>query len=103
MVTSQEGFVGVMTMDISFIVPAFNALSTNSRCLDSNYGLSFGKSNFEVIVIDDCSTDNTVELVKRYASSHSNLILLCQLENHRQGAARNRGLGVAKGDYIYFL
>ena len=57
----------------------------------------------EVIVIDDCSTDNTVDLVKDYARSHSSLILLYQSENHRQGAARNKGISIAKGKYIAFV
>lgn len=88
---------------ISFIIPAFNASDTIIRCLDSIYGLPIDKFDFEVIVIDDCSTDNTVKIVKRYAESHNNLILLCQLENHRVGAARNKGVAIAKGKYIVFV
>ena len=90
-------------MLISFIIPAFNASGTIKRCLDSIYGLFVNQFDFEVIVIDDCSTDNTVEVAKDYALQHPNLVLLCQPENHRQGAARNRGVVLAKGKYIVFV
>lgn len=58
---------------------------------------------FEIIVVDDCSTDNTRESVSSYASEVDNLRLLCQLENHCQGAARNRGVKEAQGEYIMFV
>ena len=90
-------------MNTSFIIPAYNASGTIIRCLDSICGLLIDESDFEVIVIDDCSTDNTVEMVKKYALQHPNVVLLCQPENHRQGAARNRGVAVAKGKYIVFV
>lgn len=90
-------------MQISFIIPAYNASVTIVRCLNSIYALPIEESCFETIVIDDCSTDNTVELVKEYETNHSNLVLLCQLENHKQGAARNRGIAIAKGKYIVFV
>ena len=87
----------------SIIIPAYNAQTTINRCLDSVYALPVPEEDFEVIVIDDCSTDDTVHAIERYGSNHSNLKLLVQPENHRQGAARNRGLSVAKGKYIVFL
>ena len=87
----------------SIIIPAYNAQATIDRCLDSIYALPVSESDFEVIVIDDCSTDGTVAAIKRYGENHDNLTLLTQPHNHRQGAARNRGLSVAKGNYIVFL
>ena len=88
---SQLGFVShIGIMRISFIIPAYNASGTIVRCLDSIYVLPIDESDYEVIVIDDCSTDNTVEIVKQFAVKHSNLVLLQQVENHRQGTARNR-------------
>lgn len=88
---------------VSFVIPAYNASSTIIRCLESIYSLPIDEPFFEVIVVDDCSTDATVDLIKEYSVNHSNLILLCQEENHRQGAARNRGMAVAKGKYIVFV
>ena len=88
---------------ISFVIPAYNVSDTIFRCLDSIYALPMQEADFEVIVIDDCSTDNSVELVKEYSKNYSNLVLLCQTKNNRQGAARNRGVAVAKGEYVCFV
>lgn len=90
-------------MLVSFIIPAYNAADTIVRCLESVYGLSLKREEFEVIVFDDCSTDNTVDVVENFKFQVSNLTFLKQPENHRQGAARNRGIKEAKGDYICFV
>lgn len=90
-------------MLVSFIIPAYNAADTIERCLDSIYAISLKRDEFEVIVIDDCSFDNTIEIIAAYQSKHLNITLLKQPENHRQGAARNRGVKVAKGEYICFI
>ena len=87
----------------SFIIPAYNASATIVRCLDSIYTLGLSMQEFEVICIDDCSTDNTIAVIEQYAKQHTNLTLLCQSENHRQGAARNRGVAIAKGKYIVYV
>jgi glycosyltransferase involved in cell wall biosynthesis len=71
--------------------------------LDSIYALSLKPEEFEVIFIDDCSTDNTVSIIEDLKSQVSNLTLLRQPKNNRQGAARNRGVSVAKGEYICFV
>ena len=84
----------------SFIIPSYNSAQTVDRCLDSIYAMSLKLDEFEVIFIDDTSTDNTCDIVVEY---QPNLSLLKQPKNNRQGAARNRGLKVAKGDYICFL
>lgn len=87
----------------SFIIPAYNASNTIVRCLDSIYALALNVADFEVIVIDDCSKDNTISVVEEYAKQHTNITLLRQAENHRQGAARNRGVAIAKGKYIVYV
>ena len=88
---------------ISFIIPAYNASKTVIRTLNSISSHNLSKDDYEVIVIDDCSTDNTREIVAEYQELHSNVRLICQPKNHRQGAARNRGLKEAKGKYIMFV
>lgn len=90
-------------MLVSFIIPAYNAADTIERCLDSIYSLSLKQDEFDVIVIDDCSSDNTIDIVAAYQSKHPNITLLKQQENHRQGAARNRGVKMAKGEYTCFV
>ena len=87
----------------SVIIPSFNSHATINRCLDSVYALPIPEDEYEVIVIDDCSTDHAVDIIKAYELVHSNLTLLVQPQNHRQGAARNRGLQIAQGDCIVFL
>lgn len=90
-------------MLVSLIIPAYNASNTIARCLDSIYTLGLSEREFEVICIDDCSKDNTISVIEQYAKQHTNLTLLCQPENHRQGAARNRGVAIAKGKYIVYV
>lgn len=90
-------------MTLSFIIPVYNGSSYIVHCLDSICSLSILEKDYEVIVVDDCSTDNTREMVHEYISHHPQVQLLCQPQNHRQGAARNRGLKEAKGEYILFV
>lgn len=93
-------------MLVSFIIPAYNAADDIHRCLDSIYGLGPALEEFEVIAIDDCSTDNTVEVLEECLllnDKYPNLVLLKQTVNQRQGAARNRGVSVAKGQYIVYV
>jgi len=81
----------------SIIMPAYNAEEFIQDAINSVFNQTY--SNYELLVIDDCSTDNTYELVKKY----SNIKLLKTPINSRQGAARNIGLDNASGDYILFL
>lgn len=90
-------------MLVSFIIPSYDSAHTVKRCLDSIYALLLKQEEFEVIFIDDCSTDNTCEIVAEYQAEHPNITLLKQPKNNRQGAARNRGVSVAKGEYICFV
>lgn len=90
-------------MDISFIIPAYNAGRTVVRTLDSILQTGIPLEQMEIIVVDDCSTDNTREVVHEFAQTHPQVQLLCQPKNHRQGAARNRGLSVAQGEYVMFV
>ncbi len=88
---------------LSFIIPAYNAANYISRCLDSILSLHMSDNSFEIIVIDDYSSDKTREIVKTYTAKYPFIQLLCQNANHRQGAARNRGISAAKGKYIAFI
>ena len=90
-------------MRISFIIPAYNASKTIITCLDSIYSLPLQEYEYEVVVVDDCSTDNTINIINDYAQIHTNLVIFQQAQNKRQGAARNRGVKIAKGDYIAFV
>ena len=81
----------------SIIIPAYNAEDSIEESINSVLNQTY--SNIELIVIDDCSTDNTYNVVKKY----SNVKLLQTPVNSRQGTARNIGLNNCSGDYILFL
>jgi len=87
-------------MKISFIIPAFNSAATLQRCLDSILKQPF--NDYEVIVINDGSTDNTQQIIDTYKSFDTRVFSFTQV-NSGQGAARSFGLKQAKGDYIWFV
>jgi len=91
------------SIQLTFIIPVYNGAQTIVAAMDSVFALPLSGGSVEIIVVDDCSQDNTVDVVERYIQSHSNVILLRQKENHRQGACRNRGLEVARGRYVAYL
>lgn len=83
-------------MRFSIIIPAYNAEAYLKRCLDSI--LSQNYSDYEVVVIDDGSTDSTATILKQYPQ-----VKVISQSNHGMATARNRGLEVAQGDYILFV
>lgn len=87
---------------ISFIIPAYNAEPYLKECLDSIYRLDTRGRGFEVIVVDDGSTDGTADLLVAYQQGHADLRVVTQ-ENRGQGAARNVGMRMAKGEYLCFV
>ncbi len=94
---------------LSIIIPAFNAKRYIYRCLDSIYkngGLNKEHFNLiETIVIDDCSADNTSNIVAEYIANNgiTNIYLVRHEQNRQQGAARNTGLRTAHGEYVWFV
>ena len=89
-------------MFLSFIIPLYNASRFISMALDSIYENPLDESVYEVVVIDDGSTDDGVKVVKEYATKHENLRLI-QQPNSGASAARNRGIEVAKGEFVWFV
>ena len=94
---------------LSIIIPAYNAAQYVERCLLSinNEAIRSGisQSEYEIIIVDDCSSDNTIERTLEYFN-HLNLSngkVICHHTNRKQGAARNTGLRVANGDYVWFV
>ena len=88
-------------MKLSIIVPVYNSQEFLSRCLDSL--LSQNVSDFEVIVINDGSTDSSQALIDNYWLKYPNIIKSFSLQNGGQGRARNFALNIAEGDYIGFV
>lgn len=87
-------------MKISFVIAAYNAAEYLSKCLQSI--LSQGFADFEILVIDDGSTDETGAIARRHAAERPEIRVFRQ-ENGGQGSARNRGVREASGDYIWFV
>lgn len=88
---------------LSFILPCYNVERYIADCVNSIYSQDLSEDEFEVICVNDCSTDGTRNEILEIQRQHSNLVLLDQPRNMYSGAARNRGLEVAKGDYIWFV
>ncbi|CDI59171.1 glycosyltransferase [Lactobacillus helveticus] len=85
---------------ISIIVPVYNVEKYLDRCVQSILIQSFKR--FELILVNDGSTDNSFEICQKYRKKDSRVILISQ-ENKGLSAARNTGLNNAHGDYICFI
>lgn len=85
---------------ISVVMPVYNSEEHLSFALDDIFNQTV--SDFELICVDDGSDDRSLEILKRYSEKHSNMIVIEQ-KNQSAGAARNRGMYVASGDYLLFL
>lgn len=84
----------------SIIIPVYNCAPFLNECIDSILGQNY--RNFEVIMIDDGSTDGSAQIAKSAAEEHPQF--RCISANHvGAGAARNKGMEQAKGDYLLFL
>ena len=88
----------------SIVIPVYNGLTHDLPvCLNSIWDQSLDKELYEVICVDDCSTDGTRQWLKEQRQEHSNLQVIENQENIRQGGSRNRGVKAAKGKYIIFI
>lgn len=85
---------------LSIVIPVFNASEYLPGCLDSILGAAV--PNTEVLLIDDGSTDSSLEICQNYAEKHPCIRVLSQT-NSGPSAVRNRGLDESQGEYIAFL
>ena len=88
-------------MNISVVIPAYNREKTIQNTLESVLRQTYLPQ--EIIVVDDCSTDHTVEVVKKMKKQSKLIRLICLYRNKGAQAARNVGIKVAKGNWIAFL
>lgn len=86
--------------EISIIIPIYNVQKYLKRCLDSIKNQSF--ENFEVIMVNDGSTDNSFDIAKKYADADNRFILLSH-KNIGMSNSRNRGYSVSRGNYVAFI
>ena len=88
---------------ISVIIPMYNTEKYIGNCLNSILAQTF--KNFEVIVVDDCSTDNSPAIVESYIPKFDWRLKLSHMKKNSGNAAlpRNKGLVISQGEYIYFM
>lgn len=87
-------------MMFSIIVPVYNVEEYIEKCICSVLSQSY--TNYELILIDDGSTDNSYDICNTYAQKHKN-ITLCKKQNGGVSSARNYGLNLAKGELVTFI
>lgn len=93
-------------MKLSVIVPVYNMAGEDKlkHCLDSLVGQTLENGEIEIIAVDDCSTDNSYEIMEEYERQNpGRFIAIHSPVNHHQGGAKNIGLGVACGEWIGFI
>lgn len=89
-------------MKISLIIPVYNVEQYIERCLTSCLEQDIPQSDYEIIVVNDGSPDGSLAIAERIAATASNMTIVSQ-KNGGLSAARNTGLKLAKGDYIWFI
>lgn len=89
-------------MKLSIIIPIYNVERYIDRCLKSCVQQDIAISEYEIIIVNDGTPDNSMEVVQKYALSYSNIVIVEQ-ENKGLSEARNTGLRMAKGDYVWFV
>lgn len=94
-------------IDISVVIPVYNAGNFINKCLDSIIAQE-GNHKYEIILVDDGSTDNSVEVIQQYEKSEELVmsggrIVLMQQQNAGPSKARNRAIEAARGRYLAFI
>lgn len=85
----------------SIIIPTFNVEKYLSKCLESILLQTY--SNYEIIIIDDLSLDKTKDIIERYRCKHKRIKTIFNKENSGPSMARQKGINIAKGEYIIFV
>lgn len=102
--TSSAGTNGEkQAVFVSVVIPTYNRRHPLERCLQALVGQSW--THFEIIVVDDCSSDSTAEAIRQWASQHPSLAIKCLENDTNMGAnaSRNRGIQEAVGPLVAFL
>ncbi len=89
---------------ISVVIPCYNVEKYLKRCLDSVFNQTIGLDRLEIVAVNDCSIDSTLDILKEYESHFTDTLCLIDCpENGGQSFARNTGLKYASGNYVFFL
>ena len=90
-----------MKPKVSVIIPVYNSEKYIERCIESVLNQTF--QNFELIVINDGSKDNSQEILEGYKEKYANKIMLINQENMGVSKTRNKAIKIANGEYIVFI
>lgn len=85
---------------VSVIIPVYNSAQYLTKCIESMLNQTL--KEIEIICVDDGSTDESLAIIKNYKKLDSRIKILTQ-ENKYAGVARNNGMRIAKGEYLFFL
>lgn len=88
-------------MKVSIIIPCYNAKDTIKRCLDSVLNQTY--KDIEIILINDASTDKTLDILNEYKNLYKKLIIINHEENKGISYSRNEGIKKASGELISFI
>ncbi|MAX69777.1 MAG: hypothetical protein CMC76_01555 [Flavobacteriaceae bacterium] len=91
-----------MTLQLSIIIPVYNSEEYINTCIQSILKQGLSPKEYEIIIVNDGSTDSSEKLIEKYSKRFENIKALHK-ENEGVGSARNKGLEVANGNYIYFI
>ena len=86
---------------VSIVTPIYNGSSTIGKTIESVLNQTY--KSFEMIIVDDLSTDNTVKIVKKYSNKDKRIKLIALDKKGGASVARNKAISKAKGKYIAFL
>ncbi len=86
---------------VSVIVPIYNVEQYLAKCLDSIINQTY--KNLEIICVNDCSPDNSEKILNEYSKKDDRIKILNREKNGGLSAARNSGLDIATGEYVYFI
>ena len=97
----REEIIEMVNPPVSIITPFYNRAQYIEKCINSILGQTY--SNWELILIDDGSEDNTAEICKDYMQQDKRISMITNNRNLGVANSRNKGLDAVKGDYIIFV
>ena len=91
------------TVDVSFCLPVHNVSLYLEACLKSIVMQPFGDINYEIICVDDCSTDDSYDILADFSRKHEHISVYRNEQNRGVSYTRNRMIDLANGEYIWFI
>lgn len=88
---------------LSIVVNMYNTAKFMPKCMETLLEQDIPQEEYEIILVDDCSPDNSLEMAKEYATRYKNIRVCTHEKNKGLAAARNTGIDAAKGEYLCFV